>query len=43
VEFADTFLRNYPAGRWITREQDRLTAAIEAAEAQDSGNQEASS
>ncbi|MHB8050832.1 MAG: DUF1048 domain-containing protein [Coriobacteriia bacterium] len=29
VEFAETFLRNYPAGQWITRERDRLTGAIE--------------
>jgi DNA-binding ferritin-like protein (Dps family) len=29
VEFAEAFLSNYPAGQWITRERDRLTAAIE--------------
>jgi DNA-binding ferritin-like protein (Dps family) len=28
VEFAETFLRNYPEGRWITRERERLTRAI---------------
>lgn len=28
VEFAEAFLRNYPAGQWITRERDRLTIAI---------------
>lgn len=28
VEFADAFIANYPSGRWITRERDRLTAAI---------------
>ncbi len=28
VEFIETFLRNYPAGTWVTRERDRLTAAI---------------
>jgi DNA-binding ferritin-like protein (Dps family) len=28
VEFAEEFLRNYPAGRWITRERERLTDAI---------------
>jgi len=33
VEFIQTFLRNYPAGRWITREEDRLKAAIARAEA----------
>ena len=32
VEFADAFLRNYPAGRWITRERERLAAAIDAIE-----------
>lgn len=29
VEFAEAFLRNYPAGQWITRERGRLTVAIE--------------
>jgi len=38
VEFAEAFLRNYPAGRWITRERDRLTRAIEQAEAGDTGS-----
>jgi DNA-binding ferritin-like protein (Dps family) len=38
VEFAEAFLRNYPAGQWITRERDRLTRAIERAEAADTGN-----
>jgi DNA-binding ferritin-like protein (Dps family) len=28
VEFVDTFLRNYPEGGWITRERERLAAAI---------------
>ncbi len=28
VEFAETFLRNYPNGQWINRERDRLTRAI---------------
>ena len=28
VEFAETFLRNYPEGHWITRERERLTSAI---------------
>ena len=31
VEFADAFLRNYPAGQWIHRERDRLTSAIDRA------------
>ena len=35
VEFAEAFVRNYPAGRWITKEQERLTHAVEQAEAQD--------
>ena len=35
VEFAETFLRNYPAGQWITRERDRLTSAIEHAAGED--------
>jgi DNA-binding ferritin-like protein (Dps family) len=29
VEFAEAFLRNYPAGSWITRERDRLARAID--------------
>lgn len=29
VLFADEFLSNYPAGRWITRERERLTTAID--------------
>jgi DNA-binding ferritin-like protein (Dps family) len=31
VEFAETFLRNYPEGSWISRERERLTSAIERA------------
>ena len=31
VEFAEAFLGNYPAGRWITRERDRLTRAVDLA------------
>lgn len=38
VEFAEAFLRNYPAGRWITRERDRLTSAIDRAVAEDPAN-----
>jgi DNA-binding ferritin-like protein (Dps family) len=37
VEFVEAFLRNYPAGSWITRERDRLTLAMERAEAADAG------
>ena len=28
VEFAETFLRNYPEGSWIVRERKRLTSAV---------------
>jgi DNA-binding ferritin-like protein (Dps family) len=42
VEFIQTFLRNYPAGRWITREEDRLKEAVSRAEAQQAGLGEAS-
>ena len=28
MEFIETFVRNYPKGRWIIRERDRLTTAI---------------
>lgn len=31
VEFIETFVRNYPKGRWIIRERARLTKAIERA------------
>ncbi len=33
VEFADAFLRNYRGGSWITREQKRLTTAMDRAAA----------
>ncbi len=33
VEFAETFLRNYPGGSWISKERDRLAKAIDKAEA----------
>jgi DNA-binding ferritin-like protein (Dps family) len=35
VEFAETFLRNYPEGSWIVRERSRLTSAIDTAAAED--------
>jgi DNA-binding ferritin-like protein (Dps family) len=41
VEFAEAFLRNYPAGSWITRERDRLTLAIDRAEAEGARTPEA--
>jgi DNA-binding ferritin-like protein (Dps family) len=37
VEFAEAFLRNYPAGQWIVREQERLRRAVDSAEAMDDG------
>jgi DNA-binding ferritin-like protein (Dps family) len=42
VEFAPSFLSNYPAGRWITREQDRLRDAVARAESEDPGSSQAS-
>jgi DNA-binding ferritin-like protein (Dps family) len=35
VEFAESFLSNYPAGRWITRERERLNRAIDEASLQE--------
>jgi DNA-binding ferritin-like protein (Dps family) len=35
VEFAESFLRNYPAGQWISRERERLTNAIDRAAGSD--------
>lgn len=29
VEFAETFLRNYPEGQWLSRERNRLADAID--------------
>jgi DNA-binding ferritin-like protein (Dps family) len=40
VEFIETFVRNYPKGRWIVRERDRLTEAIDRAAAEDTGRDE---
>lgn len=31
AEFAETFLKNYPGGGWVSRERDRLNHAIEEA------------
>ena len=39
VEFAEAFLRNYPAGHWITRERDRLTRSIQQAAGEVAGDQ----
>ena len=35
VEFAETFLQNYPKGQWISRERERLTDAIDRAAGSD--------
>lgn len=35
VEFAETFLKNYSTGRWLQKERERLTAAIDRAAAGD--------
>ena len=35
VEFVDAFALNYKKGGWVTREQDRLTSAIDRAAAGD--------
>jgi len=32
VEFIETFVRNYPKGKWVIRERERLTNAIGRAE-----------
>ena len=29
VEFAEAFLRNYPTGKWISKEQERLITTID--------------
>jgi DNA-binding ferritin-like protein (Dps family) len=39
VEFIETFASNYPKGRWIIRERQRLTRAIERAAAEDPGEE----
>ena len=38
VEFAEAFLRNYPAGKWITREREQLTRSIERAAGEATAN-----
>lgn len=35
VDFAETFLRNYAEGQWISKERARLTEAIDRAAAED--------
>jgi DNA-binding ferritin-like protein (Dps family) len=39
VEFVETFMQNYPEGRWISRERERFVGAIERAAGEDSGNE----
>jgi DNA-binding ferritin-like protein (Dps family) len=39
VEFAEAFVRNYPAGQWIVREQNRLTVAVDQAVAEQASTQ----
>ena len=39
VEFAEAFVRNYPAGQWIVREQKRLTVAVDEAVAEQAASQ----
>lgn len=38
VEFVEAFIQNYPTGRWISRERERLTNAIEHVAGEDTGN-----
>jgi DNA-binding ferritin-like protein (Dps family) len=39
VEFAETFAQAYTGPHWIDKERERLTRAIERAEAEDTGTQ----
>ncbi|HET7013545.1 MAG TPA: hypothetical protein VFI65_06525, partial [Streptosporangiaceae bacterium] len=39
VEFAETFLQNYPRGQWIVKERERLTSAINGAAGADARNE----
>jgi DNA-binding ferritin-like protein (Dps family) len=40
VEFIEAFVRNYPKGQWIIREQERLTTAIDRAAGESTGSEE---
>ncbi|MGC5011492.1 DUF1048 domain-containing protein [Streptosporangium sp. DT93] len=40
VEFVEAFVQNYPTGRWISRERERLTDAIERATGEGTGKEE---
>jgi len=39
VEFIEAFVGNYPKGRWIIRERERLTNAIDRAAGEDTGKE----
>jgi DNA-binding ferritin-like protein (Dps family) len=39
VEFIEAFVGNYPKGRWIIRERERLTNAIDRAAGGDTGKE----
>lgn len=43
VEFAEALLRGYPKGQWITRERNRLTAAIARAAGDDNASERTAS
>jgi DNA-binding ferritin-like protein (Dps family) len=40
VDFVEAFLQNYTKGGWVTRERERLTAAIERAAGENTGTQD---
>ncbi|MEV8635754.1 DUF1048 domain-containing protein [Streptosporangium sp. NPDC051023] len=40
VEFVETFVQNYSVGRWIGRERERFTSAIERAAGEDTGKED---
>jgi DNA-binding ferritin-like protein (Dps family) len=40
VEFVEAFIQNYPVGRYISRERERFTGAIERAAGEDTGKEE---
>ncbi len=40
VEFVEAFVRNYSVGRWISRERERFTSAIERAAGEDTGKED---
>lgn len=38
--FVEEFVRNYPKGQWVIREQERLISAIDRAAGEDAGTHE---